>query len=56
MFNSVYKGRLEDDGFIIKKSEDTQNNPFEEMTMNQRLIDVKKNFKIHTVPETPNLL
>ena len=57
MFNSVYTDRLVEEGFVLDKdSKEFGTNSFKDMKVNQRFLNVKQNFEIHTIPDTSKFM
>ena len=57
MFKGIYTDKLTDEGYVVDANSAKNNeNPFEGMTENKRLMSAMKNFEIHTAPATPAYL
>ena len=57
MFNSVYTDRLSDEGYVLNEdSKEFETNSFKDMKVNQRLLNAKQNFEIHTIPDTSKFM
>ena len=57
MFKGIFTDRLTNDGYVMNKQAQEENeNPFENMTENKRLLSAMKSFEVHTASPNPNYM